>query len=207
MNYTYLTNSKSTLENPLDCKEIKPVNPKENQPWLFIERTNAEVEASILWPPDAKNQLFRKDPVAAKDWGQKEKGATEDETVGWHHWLKGREFEQTWGDSEGQGSLVCCSSLGYKELGHNLATEEKMVLIMWYIVIMYQQEKVLLFSLWHRDSLEVQCLGLCAPTARGMGSVSAWGTLTPQAVLAQPKKEAVHYDIIVLLLRILYLLK
>ena len=129
------TNSKKTLENPLGCKEIKPLNPKENQPWLFIERTNAEVEASILWPPDAQNQLFRKDPLAVKDWWQKEKGATEDEMVGWHHWLNGCEFEQTRGDSKGQGSLACCSSLGCKELGHNLATEEKTVLILWYIII------------------------------------------------------------------------
>ena len=107
---------KRTLENPLDCKEIKPVHPKGNQPWLFIGRTDAEAEAPILWPPDAKGQITRKDPDAGKDWGQEEKGVTEDEMVGWHHWLNGHEFEQTLGDSEGLGSLVWCSSWGHKEL-------------------------------------------------------------------------------------------
>ena len=80
-----------TLEHPLDCKEIKPVNPKRNQPWIFIGRTDAE--APILWPPDAKSQLIGKDPDAGKDWRQEEKGMTEDEMVWWHHGLTGREFE------------------------------------------------------------------------------------------------------------------
>ena len=82
-----------TLESPLDCKEIKPVNPKGNQSRIFIGRTDAEDEAPILWPPDAKNWLPGKDPVAGKDWRQEEKGTTEDEMVGWHHWLDGHEFE------------------------------------------------------------------------------------------------------------------
>ena len=82
-----------TLESPLDGEEIKPVNPKGNQPWIVIVRTDAEVEAPILWPPDAKSQLIGKDPDAGKDWGQEEKGTTEDEMVGWHHWLNGHEFE------------------------------------------------------------------------------------------------------------------
>ena len=76
-----------TLESPLDCKEIKPVNPKENQSWIFIGRTDAEAEAPILWPPDAKSWLTGKDPAAGKDWRQEEKGMTEDELVGWHHRL------------------------------------------------------------------------------------------------------------------------
>ena len=105
-----------TLESPLDSKEIKPVNPKGNQPWVFIGRTNAEIEAPILWLPDVKNQLMGKDPDAGKDWGQEEKGATEDEMVGWHHQLNGCEFAQTLGDSKGQGSLECCSPWGQKEL-------------------------------------------------------------------------------------------
>ena len=96
-------------------KEIKPVNPKGNQPWIFIGRTDAETKAPILWPPDAKSWLIWKDPDAGKDWGQEEKGAIEDEMVGWHHWLNGHEFEQTLGDSEGQGSLACCSPGGCKE--------------------------------------------------------------------------------------------
>ena len=82
-----------TLESPLDCKEIKPVNPKGNQSWIFIGRTDAEAGAPILWSPDAKSWLIRKDPDAGKDWRQKEKGTTEDETVGRHHWLSGQEFE------------------------------------------------------------------------------------------------------------------
>ena len=88
----------------LDCKEIKPVNPKGNHPWIFTERTDAEAEAPILWPPDVKNRFIGKDLDAGKDWRQEEKGVTEDETVGWHHQLGGNEFEQTQGDSEG-GSL------------------------------------------------------------------------------------------------------
>ena len=88
-----------TLESPLDCKEIKPVHPKENQSWIFTERTDAETEISILWPPDAKNWLIGKDPDARKDWRQEE---TEDEMVGWHHWLDGHEFEQAPGLGNGQ---------------------------------------------------------------------------------------------------------
>ena len=82
-----------TLKSPLDCKEIKPVNPKGNQSWIFIERTDAKAEAPILSAPDAKSLLTRKDPDAEKDWRQEEKGTTEDEMVGWHHWLNGHEFE------------------------------------------------------------------------------------------------------------------
>ena len=91
-----------TLESLLDCKEIKPVNPKGNQPWIFIGRTDAEVEAPIIWPPDVKSQFIKKDPDAGKDWRQEEKGKTEDKMVGWHHWLNGHEFEQALGDGEGQ---------------------------------------------------------------------------------------------------------
>ena len=101
------------LESLLDCKEIKPVNPKGNQPWILIGRTAAEVEAPILWPRDAKSQLFGKDPDAGKDWRQ-EKEMTENETVGWHQQLNGHEFEQALGDDEGQGSLACCSPWGHK---------------------------------------------------------------------------------------------
>ena len=95
------------LESPLDSKEIKSVNPKGNQSWIFNGRTNAE--ALILWPPDEKSQLTGKDPGAGKDWGQAKKGVTEDEMVGWHHWFNGHEFEQTPGDDEGQGNLLCYS--------------------------------------------------------------------------------------------------
>ena len=99
----------------LDSKEIKPVHPKGNQPWIFIGRTDAEAEAPILWPPDVKNWLIWKDPDAGKDW-KWEKGTTEDGMVGGHHWLNGHEFEQTLGVGDGQGSLVCRSPWGHNEL-------------------------------------------------------------------------------------------
>ena len=102
-----------TLESPLNCKEIKPVNPKGNQPWIFIGRTDAEAEAPILWPPNEKTWLIEKDPDAGKDWRQ-EKGVAEDEMVRWHHLLNGHEYER---DCGGQRSLVCYSPWGGKELG------------------------------------------------------------------------------------------
>ena len=83
----------NTLESPLDCKKIQPVHPQGNQSWLLIGRTDSEAETPILWPPDAKNWLFRKDSDAGKDWGQEEKGMAEDVLGGWHHWLDGIEFE------------------------------------------------------------------------------------------------------------------
>ena len=101
---------------PLDHKEIESVNPKGNQPWIYMRNTDTETEAPILWLPDAKSWLIGKDADVGKDWGQEEKGETEHEMVGWHHWLSRHEFEQALGDNEGQGSLVCCSLWGYKEL-------------------------------------------------------------------------------------------
>ena len=103
------------LRGPLDSKEIKPVNPKGNQHWVFIERTDADTEASILWPPDAKGRLIGKALDAGKDWGQEEKGVTENEMIGWHHWLNGLESEKTSEDSEGQGSLASCNLWVHKE--------------------------------------------------------------------------------------------
>ena len=103
------------LESPLDCKEIKSVNPKGNQLWIFIGRTDAEAEVPILWPPDVKNWLIRKDPDAGKDWGQEEKGMTEDEMVGWHHQLSGQEFGWTPGVGDGQGGLASCGLWGGRE--------------------------------------------------------------------------------------------
>ena len=98
-----------TLESLLDCKEIKPVNPKGDQLWIFIGGTDAEGEAPILWSAKGKSQLVGKDHDVGKDWGQEEKGVVEDEMVRWHHWLNGRELGQTLGYSEGQRSLMCCS--------------------------------------------------------------------------------------------------
>ena len=104
-----------TLESPLDCKEIQPVHPKGNQSWIFIGRTDAEAETPKLWPTEVKSQLTGKDPDAGNNWRGEEKGTTEDEVVGWHHWLKGHEFKWTPGD-DGQGDLACCSPWGHKEL-------------------------------------------------------------------------------------------
>ena len=103
------------LESPLDSKELKQVNPKGNQPWIFSGRTVAEAEAPILWLPDSKSWLIEKDPDARKGWSQKGTGASEEEMIGWNHWLNGHEFEQTPGESGGQRRLECCIPWGHKE--------------------------------------------------------------------------------------------
>ena len=103
------------LESPLDCKEIKPVHSKGAQSWVFIGRTDAEAETPILWPPDAKSWLIWKNPDAGKDWGQEEKGMTEDEMAKWHHRRDAHEFEWTPGAGDGQRGLACCDSWGRKE--------------------------------------------------------------------------------------------
>jgi len=104
-----------TLGLPFDCKETEPVPPKGNQSWIFIGRTDAEIETPILWPLNAKNWLIWKDPAAGKDWRQGKKGMTEDKMVGWHHWLDRRECEQPPGVGDRQGGLACCSPWGRKE--------------------------------------------------------------------------------------------
>ena len=104
-----------TLEGPLDCKEIQPVHSEGDQSWVFIGRTDAEAETPILWPPDVKSWLIWKDPGARKDWGQEEKGTTENEMAGWHHRLDGHGFGWTLGVGDGQGGLACCGSWGHKE--------------------------------------------------------------------------------------------
>ena len=104
-----------TLESPLDCKEIQPVHPEGEQSWVFIRRTDVEAETPILWPPDVKSWLIWKYPDNWKDWGQEEKGMTEDEIIGWHHGLDGCEFEWTPGGGDGLGGLMCCDSWGRKE--------------------------------------------------------------------------------------------
>ena len=110
------------LESSLGCKEIKSVNPKGNQPWIFSGRT--DVESPKLWPVDVKNWLIGKDPDAGKDWGKEENGVTEDEMVVWHQQLNGHEFEQSPGDNEGQCCMVCCSPCGHG-VGHNLVTKQQ----------------------------------------------------------------------------------
>ena len=153
-----------TLENPLDCKDIQPVHPKGDQSWVFIRRTDAEAETPILWPPHAKSWLIGKDSDAGRDWGQEEKGTTENEMAGWHHWLHGCESEWTPGVGDGQGGLACCDSRGRKESGHDWATElnwtdtaKKMLAQRAYVISVgkwWKQDlnsktQVLLTLLWH----------------------------------------------------------
>ena len=104
-----------TLESPLDGKEIQLVHSIGDQSWVFFRRTDAEAETPILWPPHAKSWLTGKDPDAGRDWGQEEKGMTEDEMAGWHHWLNGHESRWTLGVGDGQGGLSCCDSRDHKE--------------------------------------------------------------------------------------------
>ena len=114
-----------TLESPLDCKEIQPVHSKRDQSWVFIGRTDAEAETPILWPPNGKNLFIGKYPGAGKDWRQEEKGTTEDEMVGWHHWLNGHEFEQVLEDGEGQEEPGMLQSMGSQRVGHDWVTEQQ----------------------------------------------------------------------------------
>ena len=116
-----------TLGSPWGCKEIKPVQPKGNQSWIFIGRTDGEAETHILWPPDVKSRLTGKDSDTGKDWGQ-EKARTEDEMVGWHHQLNGYEFEQTPADSEG-GTPGVLQSMGLQKVRHDWATEWQLILL------------------------------------------------------------------------------
>ena len=105
----------TALESSLDCQEVKPVNPRGNQSWIFIGRTDTKAETPTIWPSDAKNWLIWKNPDAGKDWRQEEKGMTENEMVGWHHWLHGHEFEQAPAVGDGQGSLECCTPRCHSE--------------------------------------------------------------------------------------------
>ena len=123
-----------TLESPLDCKEIHPVHPKGDQSWVFIGRTDVEAETPIFWPPDAKSWLTWKDPDAGRDWGQEEKGMTEDEMVRWHPRLDGHGFGWTPGVGDGQGGLACCNSWGHKELDMTewLNWAELILFVLWF---------------------------------------------------------------------------
>ena len=111
-----------TLESPLDCKEIQPVQSKGDQHWVFFGRNDAKAETPVLWPPHVKSWLIGKDSDAGRDWGQEEKGMTEDEMAGWHHRLDGHEFEWTPGVGDGQGDLACCNSWG-RRVRHDWPTE------------------------------------------------------------------------------------
>ena len=155
-----------TLESPLDCKEIKPVNPKVNQSWIFIIRTGAEAETPVLWPPGGKNCPFGKDSNAGKDWKQEEKVMTEDEMVGWHHWLNGHEFERALGVGDGQGGLVC--PWGHKELDMTEQlnwTEQRGKLRGWLVSLNFGHA-ALIYILVTRKA--VQRAGLCSKTKARM---------------------------------------
>ena len=113
-----------TRQSPLDSKEMTPINPRGNQSWIFIGSTDAKVEALIRWPPNAKRQLVGKDPDAGKDWGQEEKGVTEEEMFGWHHWVTGHKSEQTRRQWK-TGKPGVLQSMGSQRVGHNLVTEQQ----------------------------------------------------------------------------------
>ena len=137
-----------TLKSPLNYKEIQPVHPKRDQSWMFIGRIDVETETPILWPPDSKSWLIWKDLDAGKDWRQ-EKGVTEDEVVGWHHWLNGHEFEQALGVDDGQGSLACCSPWGWKSQTRLIDWTE----------LMYECESWIIkkAECWRIDAFELWC--------------------------------------------------
>ena len=160
-----------TLESPLDCKEIQPVHSDRDQPWIFFGRNDAEAETLILWPPDVKSWLIGKDPDAGKDWGQEEKGTTEDEMVGWYQRLDGHGFGWTLGVGDGQGGLACCDSWGRKEsdtterLNWTELMQKKQVCSSW-------TSGIVLFFLrgrkWKHEQLVCQDVGC------GIGLETAW---------------------------------
>ena len=140
------------LKSPLDCKEILPVHPKGNQSWIFIRRTDAEAETPILWRPDRKSQLIRKDPDARKDWRQEEKGMSEDEVDGWLNQLNGHEFEQASGVGDGQGSLACCSPCALRE-------SDTTVQLNWTEVLTYDSHSIKSYRKY-RDSIQILASGI-----------------------------------------------
>ena len=165
---------KKTLESPLDCKEIQLVHPKGDESWVFIGRTDVEAEIPILWPPDAKSWLVGKDPDAGKDWRQEEKGTTEDEMVGWHHWLNGHGFGWSLGVDDGQGGLACCGLRGQEELDmtERLNWTESLAVRNWGREKSFVQRYVislcichLIPDVWFQQLLE---------TWRGRSSVVSW---------------------------------
>ena len=128
-----------TLESPLDWKEIQPVHSEGDQSWVFIGRTDAKAETPVLWPPHAMSWFIGKDSDAGRDWGQEEKGRTEDEMAGWHHRLDAHEFGWTPGVGDGQGGLACCDSWGRKEsdMTERLNWTEQILLILWILLLCY----------------------------------------------------------------------
>ena len=131
------------LKSPLDCKEIQPAHPKGDQSWVFIGKTDVEAETPVLWPPRAKNWLIWKDPDAGRDWRQQEKGMTEDEMIGWHHWLNGHEFWETLGVGDGQGGLACFSPWDHTESDMDWATTLNWTGPLYYLIELLRRGKVL----------------------------------------------------------------
>ena len=142
-----------TLESPLDCKEIQQVHPKGDQSWVFIGRTNAEAEAPVLWLLHVKRWLIGKDPDAGRDWGQEEKGLTEDEMAGWHHRLYGHGFGWTLGVGDGQGGLACCGSWSLKELDTTERLNWMMLTVflwlIWHLCILYGEMPIHFLDSFH----------------------------------------------------------
>ena len=172
-----------TFESPLDCKEIQPVHPKGDQPWVFIGRTDVEAETPILWSPDAKNWLIWKDPKAGREWRQEKKEATEDEMVGWYHWLNGHAFEQALGDSEGQESQQAAvygvenwaTKLNWTHTGW-LVKQEKQILISWRAGVLKSKIKSLANLVSGEGSLlfhSLLCLAVSLHGTKGKGTL--WG--------------------------------
>ena len=137
------------LESPLDCKEIQPVHSEGDQPWDFVRRNDAKAETPVLWPPHVKSWLVGKDSDAGTDWGQEEKGTTEDEMAGRHHWLDGRESEWTPVVGDGQGVLACCDSWGH--------TESDMTERLNWTELNWSRDTVLLSSLWMGNCTSTIC--------------------------------------------------
>ena len=141
-----------TLESPLDCKEIQPVHSEGDQPLVFFGRNDAKAETPVLWPPHAKSWLIGKDSDAGRDWGQEEKGTTEDEMAGWHHWLDGHEFGWTPGIGDGQGGLACCDSWGYKELDTNERLNWTKLNVKMLLMLYSELSLWSLMCTWHLES-------------------------------------------------------
>ena len=135
-----------TLESPLDCKEIQSVHSKGDQPWVFFGRTDTKAESPIVWLPHAKSWLIGKDSDAGRDWGQEEKGTTEDEMAEWHHWLNGHEFRWTPGVGDGQGGLACCGSWGCKESDTTERLNWTELSIIYYFLWNYVHVRIYIFD-------------------------------------------------------------
>ena len=142
-----------TLESPLDCKKIQPVHSKGDQSWVFIGRTDAEAETPILWPPHAKSWLIGKDSDAGRDWGQEEKGMTEDEMAVWHHRLDAHEFRWTLGVGDGQGGLAYCDSWGCR-VRHDWATELNWTSILWMHEVIQGKSTSTLWDIKYKHNLD-----------------------------------------------------